>query len=255
MEVKQRARIIPVLTIDQQKLVKTVQFKNPKYIGDPINAIKIFNDKMVDEIVVLDITASLRGNQPNEKLIYEMAGECFSPLGYGGGISTFDQAAKIFSLGVEKVILNSILLTKPALITEIANAFGSQSVVVSMDVRKKFLSGLRPYFVSGKNAGSESITEFARRVESLGAGELLVNDIDRDGTFGGYNSPMLSEIASSVSIPVVACGGAANHLEMFQIIESAGVSAAAAGSIFVYKGQNTNSILISYPTPDDIVQL
>ncbi len=250
----QRARIIPVLTIDQQKLVKTVKFKNPNYIGDPINAIKIFNDKMVDEIVVLDITASASGRVPNEKLIYEMAGECFSPLGYGGGISTFDQAAKIFSLGVEKIILNSIVNTKPQLITEIANAFGSQSVVVSVDIKKKFLSGVRPHFTSGKTAGTESIVEFAKRIESLGAGEILVHDIERDGTFSGYNRVLIKEIAEAVSVPVVACGGAASHSEMFDIISETGASAAAAGSIFVYKGQNTNSILISYPTPDDIVQ-
>ena len=250
----QRARIIPVLTIDQQKLVKTVKFKNPNYIGDPINAIKIFNDKMVDEIVVLDITASASGRAPNEKLIYEMAGECFSPLGYGGGISTFDQAAKIFSLGVEKIILNSIVNTKPQLITEIANAFGSQSVVVSVDIKKKFLSGIRPHFTSGKNASTEGIVEFAKRIESLGAGEILVHDIESDGTFAGYNRELIKLIAGAVSVPVVACGGASSHSEMFDIISETGASAAAAGSIFVYKGQNTNSILISYPTPDDIVQ-
>lgn len=242
-----------MLTIDQQKLVKTVKFKNPNYIGDPINAIKIFNDKMVDEIIVLDITASAAGRVPNEKLIYEMAGECFSPLGYGGGISTFEQAAKIFSLGVEKIVLNTIVQSKPQLITEIANAFGSQSVVVSVDVKKKFLSGLRPHFTSGKNAASETVIAFVKRLESLGAGEIIVHDIERDGTFAGYNRELISEIAGAVSVPVVACGGAASHSEMFDIIGQTGASAAAAGSIFVYKGQNTNSILISYPTPDDIV--
>ncbi|MBI1266988.1 MAG: imidazole glycerol phosphate synthase subunit HisF [Cryomorphaceae bacterium] len=250
----QRARIIPVLTIDQQKLVKTVKFKNPNYIGDPINAIKIFNDKMVDEIVVLDITASAQGREPNEKLIYEMAGECFSPLGYGGGITSFDQASKIFSLGVEKIILNSIVNTKPQLISEIANAFGSQSVVVSLDVKKKFLSGIRPHFTSGKSASTESIVEFAKRIESLGAGEIFVHDIERDGTFTGYNRELIKLVAGAVSVPVVSCGGASGHTEMFDIISETGASAAAAGSVFVYKGQNTNSILISYPTPADIVQ-
>lgn len=248
----ERARIIPVLTIDQRKLVKTVKFKKPNYIGDPVNAIKIFNDKMVDEIVVLDITASTQGREPNYELIYEMASECFSPLGYGGGVSTFEQAQRIFSLGVEKVILNTVVKTQPELIQQIADTYGSQSVVVSIDVKKKLLGGKKPHFKSGTESSSENLIDFALKMEKAGAGELLVNNIDADGTFAGYDRALIQEIASAVNIPVVACGGAASFQDMTQIISETQASAAAAGSVFVYKGNNTNSILISYPTPEDI---
>lgn len=248
----ERARIIPVLTIDQRKLVKTVKFKKPNYIGDPVNAIKIFNDKMVDEIVVLDITASTQGREPNYELIYEMASECFSPLGYGGGVSTFEQAQRIFSLGVEKVILNTVVKTQPELIQQIADTYGSQSVVVSIDVKKKLLGGKKPHFKSGTESSSENLIDFALKMEKAGAGELLVNKIDADGTFAGYDRALIQEIASAVNIPVVACGGAASFQDMTQIISETQASAAAAGSVFVYKGNNTNSILISYPTPEDI---
>ncbi|MFT4778431.1 MAG: cyclase [Flavobacteriales bacterium] len=248
----ERARIIPVLTIDQRKLVKTVKFKKPNYIGDPVNAIKLFNDKMVDEIVVLDITASSQGRAPNYELIYEMASECFSPLGYGGGISTFEQAQRIFSLGVEKVILNTVVKTKPELIQQIADTYGSQSVVVSIDVKKKMLGGKKPHFKSGSESTSENLADFAQKMEKAGAGEIVVNHIDADGTFCGYDHALIQEIASAVNIPVVACGGAASFTDMTNVISETQASAAAAGSIFVYKGNNTNSILISYPTPEDI---
>ncbi len=248
----ERARIIPVLTIDQRKLVKTVKFKKPNYIGDPVNAIKIFNDKMVDEIVVLDITASVQGREPNYELIYEMASECFSPLGYGGGVSTFEQAQRIFSLGVEKVILNTVVKTRPELLQQIADTYGSQSVVVSIDVKKKLLGGKKPHFKSGSESSSENLLDFALKMEKAGAGELVINNIDADGTFAGYDRALIQEIASAVNIPVVACGGAASFHDMTNIISETQASAAAAGSVFVYKGNNTNSILISYPTPEDI---
>lgn len=248
----QRARVIPVLTIDGNRLVKTVKFKNPNYLGDPINAIKIFNDKMVDEIVVLDITASKNNREPNYDLIYEMAGECFSPLGYGGGVSTYDQAARIFSLGVEKIIFNSVVNANPQVITETAKAFGSQSVVVSIDVKKKLLGALAPSFKSASDTGKLGLEEFASYVEGLGAGEIVINDVERDGTFKGMNYDLIKRIAGSVGVPVVACGGA-NSIDNLLASISHGASAVAAGSIFAYKGNNTKSILISYPTPEDLL--
>lgn len=247
-----RVRVIPVLTIDGNRLVKTVQFKNPNYIGDPINAIKIFNDKMVDEIVVLDIRASKKSSEPNYDLIYEMAGECFSPLGYGGGVHTYDQAARVFSLGVEKIVFNSVILKSPEVISQTARAFGSQSVVVSFDIKKKLFGGLKPAFRSASATTNENLEEFAKRVEDLGAGEIIINDVERDGTFKGINYPLVKQISEAVSIPVVACGGANSMPNLLGAIEH-GASAVAAGSIFVYKGNNTNSILISYPTPGDII--
>lgn len=247
---KPRARIIPVLGIEgpTPRLVKTVKFKKPNYLGDPINAIRIYNEKMVDEIVVLDITASKQKREPNYDLIYEMAAECFSPLGYGGGIQTFEQAQKVFSLGVEKVILNSAVETNPDLITKLAEAYGSQSIVVSMEVKKKMFGGQKITFRSAQNTVNESLVDFAKRMEKLGAGELVVQDTDRDGTFEGLNRDLLKEIAVAVNIPVVGCGGASSVDDMTQTIESTGISAAAAGSIFSYRDNDPRSILINYPT-------
>lgn len=247
---KPRARIIPILGIEgpEARLVKTVKFKKPNYLGDPINAIKIFNEKMVDEIVVVDITASKQKRGPNYDLIYEMASECFSPLGYGGGIQTFEQAQKVFSLGVEKVILNSVVETNPSLVTELAEAFGSQSIVVCIDVKKKMFSGSKVAFKSGQNTIGEDLISFAKRMESIGAGELVVQDIDRDGTFQGLNRELLKSVGEAVNIPVVGCGGAASVEDMSQTIAETGISATAAGSIFSYRGNDTRSILINYPT-------
>lgn len=249
----QRARIIPVLTVDNGKLVKTVKFKKPNYIGDPINAIKIFNDKMVDEIVVLDITASRDNRPPNFDLIYEMAGECFSPLGYGGGIKSFEDAKKVFTQGVEKVIINSAIAGNASLVTSIADTYGNQSVVVSLDVKKPLFGSQKLCFKSASDTSKEEIIAFARRMESIGAGELIVHQTERDGTFTGLDRELTKMIVDSVNIPVIACGGASSVEDMNETISETGASAAAAGSIFVYKDRNPNSILISYPTPEDII--
>jgi len=250
----QRPRILPILTMDGRKLVKTVRFSAPKYIGDPINALKIFNDKMVDEIIVLDISASREQRKPNFAYLHEMASECFSPLGYGGGIQTFDDAQRVFACGVEKVILNTVAHEKPELITEIANTYGSQSVVVSIDVKKTLLHGERAFTESGSKRVKAGIVEWAQSLESRGAGELMIHRIDRDGTFSGLERTLTRTVAQAVSIPVIAAGGAASVDDMLNTIAETGASAAAAGSIFVYRGGNTQSILISYPTPTDILR-
>lgn len=249
----QRPRILPILTMEGRKLVKTVRFSTPKYIGDPINALKIFNDKMVDEIIVLDISASREQRKPNFAYLHEMASECFSPLGYGGGIQTLDDAKRVFACGVEKVILNTAAYEKPELITEIANTYGSQSVVVSIDVKKTLLHGERAFTQSGSRRVKAGIVEWAQSLEARGAGELMVHRIDRDGTFSGLDRTLTRTVAQAVSIPVIAAGGAATVDDMLNTIVESGASAAAAGSIFVYRGGNTQSILISYPTPTDIL--
>lgn len=240
-----RTRIIPVLTIMGNRLVKTVKFKNPNYIGDPLNAIKIFNEKKVDELVILDIEASKQNKEPSYKLIYEMAGEAFMPLGYGGGIKTLDQAKKIFALGIEKVVLNSVLLENPNLITQIANIYGAQSVVLSLDFKKNILGKLRPHFYSGKEYVKKDIQTFALEMIDLGIGEIILQDIDKDGTFGGYNLEMISEL-KNLSIPIVAMGGCSSVNNMKEAISN-GANAIAAGSLFVYRNNDPKSILINYP--------
>lgn len=249
----QRPRILPMLTMEGRKLVKTVRFADPKYIGDPINALKIFNDKMVDEIIVLDISASREQRKPNFEYLREMASECFSPLGYGGGIQSLDDAQKVFACGVEKVVLNTVVYDKPDIITEIANIYGSQSVVVSIDVKKTMLHGERAYIRSATKRIATSIVDWAKSLEDRGAGELIVHRIDRDGTFTGLDRALTARVAHAVGIPVIAAGGAASVDDMLATIAESGASAAAAGSIFVFRGGNTQSILISYPTPADIL--
>lgn len=246
-----RNRVIPILTIDGNRLVKTVKFKNPKYIGDPINAIKIFNDKEVDEIIVLDITASKKKISPNFKLIKEMASECFMPLGYGGGINNIDTAKKIFDLGVEKIIMNTTIYNNAKLIKEISRQYGNQSVVVSLDIKKNIFGNEYCYYRSGSITNKEKVKDVAVNIEKIGAGEIILNYVDREGTFKGYNLELLNTISSLVNIPVVPCGGA-KGIEDFILAKKNGASAMAASSIFIYKSNNTNSILINYPTQTEL---
>ena len=245
-----RIRVIPVLTIDQGKLVKTVKFNNPNYIGDPINAIKIFNAKEVDEIVVLDISATKLNKEPNFKLIEELAGECFMPLAYGGGIRNIYQAKKLFDLGVEKVILNSIVESNVDLINEIASKYGNQSVVISLDIKSSFFSGQGHYHNSGRRKSKLSIEEYLKLVIAKGAGEIMINHIDNEGTFNGYDIELINKICTSVNVPVVACGGTNSVDNMAAAIFSGKASAVAAGSLFVYMGNNPNSILVNYPSQE-----
>jgi imidazole glycerol-phosphate synthase subunit HisF len=239
-----RLRIIPVLTIMGNRLVKTVKFKNPNYIGDPLNAIKIFNEKKVDELIVLDIEASKNKKEPNYKLIFEMAGEAFMPLGYGGGIKNLEQAKRIFGLGIEKV-LNSVLYDTPELITQIANIYGAQSVVVSLDFKKNIFGKTKVYFYSGKESINKEIKVFAKEMIDLGAGEIIFHDIDREGTFAGYNLMILNEL-KSLTVPIVAMGGCTGVANMQEAFEH-GANATAAGSVFIYRNNDTKSILINYP--------
>lgn len=246
-----RARIIPVLTIDGQSLVKTVKFRKPNYLGDPINAIKIFNDKEVDEVVVLDISASAKNKKPDFSFIGEMASECFMPLAYGGGIRDLADIKTLFSLGVEKVILNSVLQDNENLVREAADLYGSQSIVISLDIRKNLFGKYVAAFQNGQKTRKEEIVQLASHCQQLGAGEIILHSIDKEGTFSGPDDQLIKQVSGALKIPLVACGGIASFEDMVSCIRS-GASAVAAGSFFVYRNNDTRSILISYPSQKEL---
>ena len=202
-----RIRIIPILSFIDGRLVKTVKFKSPNYLGDPVNAIKIFNDKEVDEIAVVDIRASLENQDPNYELIMDMASECFMPMSYGGGIKTFEQAKRIFDLGVEKLILNSAAVESPSLINQIASVYGAQSVVVSIDYKTKLFGKKVGTILSGSKKVKEDVISLVKSLENEGMGELLLTNIDNEGTFQSYDLEFLKLVSDSTKVPVVANGG------------------------------------------------
>jgi imidazole glycerol-phosphate synthase subunit HisF len=239
-------RVIPTLLLRKGGLVKTIRFKDQQYLGDPINTVRIFNEKEVDEIVVLDIDATREKRTPSMRIIEEIAGECFMPLAYGGGITRVEEIARILHAGAEKVVLNSALVTHPQTITEAARRFGSQSIVVSIDVRRTFLRGERAYTHGGTRATTMSPVAAATRAVDLGAGELLLTSIDRDGTSHGYDLDLIRTVAESVPVPVIACGGARNVDDFRLAILDARASAVAAGSMFVFQGVH-KAVLISFP--------
>lgn len=246
-----RIRIIPVLTLQNEKLVKTVRFKNPTYIGDPINAVKIFNEKEVDEIVILDITATKEKREPNYTKIEEIASEAFMPFAYGGGITTLNQIERLFKLGIEKVVLNSVLETNMNLVTEATKIFGSQSIVASIDVKKNLFGKNQAYKISGTTKVDIPLLDFVKKLEQAGVGEFFINSIDRDGTYSGYDLELIKQLSNIVNTPIVACGGASSIDSFLPAIQH-GASAIAAGSMFVYTG-STRGILINYPKQEDLV--
>jgi len=245
-----RTRVIPCLLLKGQGLVKTINFTNPKYIGDPINTVKIFNDKEVHELVFLDITASTEKRSPRLDYISDIASECFMPLGYGGGIRTVKQAEDIFNRGVEKVIINSYAVENPSFIHELANQFGSQSIVVSIDVKKNIFGNYQTYTYSGTTKTRWDPVTWAQEAERSGAGEIFLNSIDRDGMMKGYDIPLIKSVSASVSIPVVACGGAGTVEDFGRAVHDGGASAVAAGSMFVYYGKH-RAVLINFPEDDE----
>jgi len=249
-----RVRIIPVLLIKGNGLYKTIGFKKPNYIGDPINAVKIFNDKGVDEIVILDIDATIEKRGPNFALIEDIASECFMPMAYGGGISNMDQARAVFNLGVEKVVINSAFENSAELVAQIAEEYGSQSAVVSIDYKKSLLGSTSVFTVGATHKTNSNPVDYALQAVKAGAGELFITSIDKDGTRKGYDLPMLAKITSSVNVPVIACGGADGMEDFYDAITKSGVSAVAAGSMFMYKG-DIDSILINYPSQEEINKL
>ncbi|WP_423708678.1 AglZ/HisF2 family acetamidino modification protein [Undibacterium sp. WLX3042] len=242
-----RPRIIPCLLVHEGGLVKTVGFKNPKYVGDPINAVKIFNEKEADELIVLDIDASGNGVEPDYKLIANLAAECRMPLCYGGGVKTKEQAKRIISLGVEKVALSSVFFENPSLVSELAKDVGSQSVAVVLDVKKHiFGSDYSVYTHNGKVNTKKNVIDVALQIQQLGAGEIIINSIDHDGKMHGYDLALAKKIRDIVKIPITILGGAGTLADIEQLIETCGVVGAAAGSLFVFKGP-FKAVLINYP--------
>ena len=245
-----KTRVMPCLLLKNSRLVKTIKFKKPNYVGDPINVVKIYNEKEVDELIFLDITATVENRKPPFKIISEIASECFMPFAYGGGINNLEDIKKIFSLGVEKVAINSYAVENPSFIERASDLFGSQSIIVSIDVRKSLFGKYEVYTHSGKNATKLDPVKFAIQAEEMGAGELLLTSIDRDGTMQGYDNNLITEVSDAVSVPVIACGGV-GKIEHFAEAVKAGASAVAAGSLVVYQGFN-RGVLINFPTRDEL---
>ncbi len=248
-----KTRVIPVLLLRGKGLVKTVKFKDPKYIGDPINSVRIFNEKEVDELVFLDITATPEGRGPDFDLLADIAGEAFMPMAYGGGITTLEQVQRIFALGFEKVVIDSAAYVAPQLIRDAAAIYGSQSIVGCVDVRRTLLGRYEISSHSGKTKQSVGLKEHVQTLERLGVGEIIVNAVDRDGTQSGYDLKLIREVASAVSVPVVACGGASGIDDFVAAVHEGGASAVAAGSLFVFVGPH-RAVLINYPARADLAR-
>ncbi|MEZ0394848.1 MAG: AglZ/HisF2 family acetamidino modification protein [Anaerolineales bacterium] len=248
-----RPRVIPALLLKGQGLVKTVRFKEPRYLGDPINIVRIFNDKEVDELIFLDITATNEKRRPPFEMLGKITGECFMPLGYGGGIRSLEDVRTLLGLGIEKVILNTAAVEMPDLVGQVADYAGSQAVVISMDVKRNLLGKYEVFIHSGRQGTGLDPVRHAQEMERRGAGELFVNSIDRDGTMQGYDLDLIRRVAEAVSIPVIACGGAGNLQHLAEAIQ-AGASAAAAGSLFVFQGP-LRGVLISYPSREELGRL
>ena len=244
-----RSRIIPCLLIHDGGLNKTEKFKPGKYVGDPLNAVKIFNEKQVDELMLVDIDATVKGKVPDFGRLRSIAVESRMPLCYGGGVTTAEQAAKIISLGFEKVSVSSAALERPALIREMAKAVGSQSVVVTIDVKKGSLfSGYTIYTHNGTRKHKASLTDWMKQAADLGAGEIVINSIDRDGTMAGYDLDLAKLARKTVDLPLTILGGAGTTQHMQDLIDAVGVVGAAAGSMFVFKGA-FKAVLINYSRP------
>jgi cyclase len=241
-----RPRVIPCLLVHDKGLVKTVQFKDPKYVGDPINAVRIFNEKESDELMVIDIDATKENREPDYKMIENLAAECRMPLCYGGGVKTVQQAHRIFSLGVEKIAISASAIQTPELVTAMAERVGSQSVVVVLDVKKKILGGYELYTHNGKKSTGKNPVDFAIKMLVLGAGEIVVNSIDQDGMMKGYDLNIIDKIRKSISLPMTVLGGAGSLEDIGKLINQYGIIGAAAGSLFVFKGIY-KAVLINYP--------
>lgn len=245
-----RIRVIPALLIQNGGLVKSVRFRKHKYIGDPINAVRIFNEKEVDEIVILDISATSEKRGPNLQQIREIASEAFMPLGYGGGITKLEEIAELIKAGVEKVILNTSAFTNPQLVRDGAKYIGSQSIVVSIDVKKNIWGKYKVFIQNGTKNTNLDPVHFAKQMEDAGAGELFLNSIEQDGTFEGYDTTLIKMVSSHVNIPVVASGGAGSVKDFLEAVQQ-GASAVSAGSLFVFQRPH-RAVLISYPNQKEL---
>jgi cyclase len=242
-----RPRIIPCLLVHDKGLVKSVHFKQHKYVGDPINAVRIFNEKEVDELMVIDIDATVENREPDYVMIERLAAECRMPLCYGGGVKTVEQAQKIFSLGVEKIAISSAVFDDLSLIQRMGEKVGTQSVVVVLDVKKKLLGGYEVYTHNGKKKTGKNPVEFAAELEKLGVGEIVINSIDQDGQMRGYDLDLIGKIREVITIPMTVLGGAGTLSDIGILIKKFGIIGASAGSLFVFKGIY-KAVLINYPT-------
>lgn len=252
-----RPRIIPCLLVHKGGLVKTQGFKEPKYVGDPINAVRIFNEKEADELMVLDIDATVNQVLPDFTLIAKLAAECRMPLCYGGGVTTAEQAARIVDMGVEKVAVSAAAVANPSLLTEMAAAVGRQSVVAVLDVRKRtglFAKGYELRTHNGKTVHKLEPVAFAKQLQEAGAGEIVINSIDRDGLMQGYDLQLAMQFKQALKVPLTFLGGVGSLEHMGELISNLGVVGAAAGSLFVFKGKY-RAVLINYPTPEQKVKL
>ena len=239
-------RIIPCLLIHKKGLVKTIKFKDSKYVGDPINAVKIFNEKEVDELIVLDIDATIESREPDYKMIENLANECRMPLCYGGGVKTALQAQRILSLGVEKIAISSAIFDNPGLIKEISSQAGSQSVVVILDVKKRIFGSYDVYTHNAKNKIKQDFLGLVEEVQNLGAGEIVINSVDNDGLMKGYDLDLIEKVKNRIDIPMTILGGAGVVGDISKAIDRFGVIGCAAGSLFVFKGKY-KAVLINYP--------
>jgi imidazole glycerol-phosphate synthase subunit HisF len=243
-----RVRVIPVLLLRDESLVKTERFGRFRYIGDPCNTVRIFNELEVDELAFLDITATPAGRQPNYALLEDIASECFMPLSYGGGLRSFADAARVFEIGFEKVVVNSHAFERPEFITEIAQVYGSQAVVASIDVRRSLIGGERVFSQGGRRRQAPGPVEWAVEMERRGAGEILLTAINREGTWSGFAIDLVRRVSSAVSIPVVAQGGAGSVADIVEAVKEGGASSVAVGSMVVFQKKGFG-VLVNFPEP------
>jgi cyclase len=246
-----RIRVIPTLLLDNDGLYKTNKFKNPKYVGDPINAVRIFNNKEVDELILLDYTATNEDRIPNFDNIKEIVSEAFMPIGYGGGINSLEHIEKLFKIGIEKVILNSAAFSNENILTEAIKIFGSQSIVVSIDYKKDLFGKNVIYTKGEKQKQKIDILAACKNFQELGVGEIMINSIDREGAMNGYDISTINIISNELLIPVIASGGAGNISHLADGVK-AGASAVAAGSMFIFQGIH-KAVLLSYITSDEVI--
>lgn len=249
-----RPRIIPCLLLQNRNLVKTTKFKHPIYIGDPINTIRIFNEKEADEIIILDISRDRYERGPDIQLLEELASECFMPMAYGGGVRNFEDARNVFSCGIEKIIVNRMAVFNKEELTKIIEHYGSQAVVLSIDVNKTWYGKRKIYTNGGNKAVNIPLDKYIADLQNIGIGEIFINDIDKDGTMSGYNIPLLKEVSSNSLVPVIGCGGAGSIEDIENAFCEGNVSAACAGSFFIFQGPY-KAVLITYPSSQEISQL
>lgn len=249
-----RTRVIPVLLLRNESLVKTVQFGRFTYIGDPCNTVRIFNELEVDELILLDITATNEARKPNLKVLADVANECFMPLGYGGGIRDFDSAKAIFKSGYEKVSLNTYACENPDFVTQLAEHYGSQAVMASIDVKKNIWGNYHVYTHSGKKSTGLDPVEMAQQLEEKGVGEILLTSIDREGTWNGFDLELVKKVTDAVNIPVIANGGAGCIDDVKNVVHLANASAVALGSLVVFQKKGMG-VLVNFPSKDALDML